>query len=218
MKKTRKEKIEEAQTDYYDLNTDAVKNLAYAFDEENAQKISESKEIEKKVKAEKRNGLDFLSRIPIWLKAVFIKYWMAGVVCYLFFVGIGYYVSDVYALILVAGVAQGIFTDLLTNTMFLYFEKNKEYHPYMLLPVSCKKVWTFAINIPFGLIEVILVYLIYTYINYLIVTSRGIDEGTVILGVEPLLYGVFFVLIDMAFIGIKDLVVYLIKKAKTKTI
>ena len=33
---------------------------------------------------------------------------------------------------------------------------------------------------------------------------------------EPLLFGVFCVVVDMAFIGIKDLTVYLVKKSAKK--
>ena len=44
----------------------------------------------------------------------------------------------------------------------------------------------------------------------------GINELITFTAVEPLLFGVFAVAVDMVFIGIKDLIVFLVKRAKRK--
>ena len=60
-----------------------------------------------------------------------------------------------------------------------------------------------------------LVNFCYLGINELINYING-TSGLYKIGVEPLLFGTFCVIVDMAFIGIKDLIVYLVKRKKRK--
>ena len=125
--------------------------------------------------------------------------------------------SDVLDNLVFVGVLTGAVTDLLVNSAFLYFEtEKKEFHRYMMLPVSSKKIWTLPVNIIYALVVTFGVFYIYVFINQTLVRLKGLPEGTISLGVEPLLYGLFFLAVDMSFIAIKNLIVSLVRRAKSK--
>ena len=151
---------------------------------------------------------DKLSAIPVWLKAIFIKWWFAGCVCYFFMMGLGIN-SNALDLLVIVGVALGVVTDVLVNPAMRFMESDKkEFNAYMMFPFPFKKYWTFFTNIVYYTAVVVLVGLLYTLINkYVFKTAFA---------VEPLLFGTFCLIVDMAFIGIKDLIVYLVKRKKRK--
>ncbi|MGB7530594.1 MAG: hypothetical protein WBK54_03600, partial [Bacilli bacterium] len=76
------------------------------------------------------------------------------------------------------------------------------------------KIWPLFVNILYGLLVTFAVFYIYVLINYTVVQARGLPEGSNVLGVEPLLYGLFFLIVDMFFITIKNWVVSVIRKSK----
>lgn len=202
-KKTKDDAKEEIQN-YYQLNTDAVNRLV------NADK--DAGEIPEEEKPLVKQG--FLSKVPSFLKALFVKYWFAGACCFFFYWGLGMFVEDSYAIILILGIAIGMVTDLLTNNLFRFIQSSdREYDKWMLLPK--KKLWTFFVNLPYALLVVILVVYTYHYINLWIITARGLPTETVILGVEPFLFGLFYLIYDLIFIGIKDLIVFAVRRKKT---
>ena len=216
----KKASIEDSENpiNYYDLKTDAVNDLVSALNEE---AVEETHSVHKKYVREKKENqpdpykLDKLALVPTWIKAIFVKFWVAGAICYFFIWGLGIQVSDPLDQVFLTGIATGVIFDLLVNSAFLYFESDKkEYHPYILVPVPAKKIWSLLINIPVSLIEVGLVMLIYSSINILIKDLKGLPEGSTVLNVEPILYGVFFVIVDMAIISIKNLIIKVYKKMK----
>ncbi|MDE7380007.1 MAG: hypothetical protein K2N14_03040, partial [Clostridia bacterium] len=123
---SKKKKNQESTIEnYYDLKVDKVDELVAALKgtdspEEREQislKISDctGEEVQKKKKREKEFDpykVDKLSRVPAWLKAIFIKFWFAGAVCYFIMMGTG--VQDFNAII-VTGVVLGIVVDVLVN-------------------------------------------------------------------------------------------------------
>lgn len=216
-------KIKDKETtiqDYYDLKVDKVDELVAALKDENVEfdtpvdySINASMGITDPANV-KRNGkdkqfdpyhTDFLGKIPTWLKAIFIKFWFAGAVCYFFMMGIMNN-TDLDTIVLV-GLALGIVTDILVNPLFRYLESDRrEYDIYMMFPFPFKAFWTFFANIFYYIIVILGVY--FMYLLLFTVTPAY--------GVEPLLFGVFTVVVDMIFIGIKDGVVALVRHLKTK--
>lgn len=197
-------KPEEDIKDYYKLNTDAVDRLVNA-QKETAKPIPE----EEKQFTKPR----FLDKVPCFVKALFIKFWFNGACCFFFYWGLGMFVRDVFALILILGIASGIVTDLITNNLFRFMQTSeREYDKWMLLPM--KKYRTFFVNIVYALMLVVFVVYTYNGINRLIVSSENLPSDTVVLGVEPILYGLIYLLYDLVFIGIKNLAVKLVKKKK----
>ena len=211
---------QEEQINYYDLKTEAVQDLVSALNEE---VVEETPSVHRKyVKSKKEDQpdpykIDKLAMIPTWIKASFIKFWVAGAICYFFIWGLGVYLTDILDVLFVTGLFTGVIMDLLVNPAMLYFESDKkEYHKYILVPVPGKKLWSLLINIPVSFLEIGLIFLIYSNINILIVNIRNLPAGSTPLGVEPLLFGLFYLLIDMAIVSIKNLFVKVYRKNKNK--
>lgn len=199
----------ENTTSYYDLKKDAVNDLVDALKNDQSEQITNG--IEKKDQAQEFNpySVDKLAKVPTWIKALFVKFWFAGAICYFCLWGLGNYINSQLDLVVLTGIVMGLITDLIINNAFLYFQSDKrEYEKYMFITVSGKKIWPIFANIILGIIEQFGVIGIYSLIN------SQIDNPSKMLGVEPILYGLFFVLIDMALISIKHLIQKLIKKIK----
>lgn len=227
MSKKKKNK-ETTIENYYDLKVDKVDELVAALkgtdppaeQEEISLKISdctgEEAETTKKGKKEKEFDpykIDKLSRIPSWIKALFIKFWFAGAVCYFIMMGTG--LQDLDGAI-VTGVVLGVVVDVLVNPLFGYMQSDrKEYDKYIMLPFPFKKFWTFFVNIIYYMGILVIIMLAYNGINTALNIIKD-TENVYYIGVEPLLFGVFTTIVDMAFIGVKDGIVYGIKKARAK--
>ncbi len=216
----KKKKIKETTIEnYYDLKVEEMDELVAALkgDTQDAETkpltmdIAEITGEEVKGGSEKKRKFDpyrrdKFSAIPGWIKAIFIKWWFAGCVCYFFVMGLGTGV-DSLDMVFLAGVTLGIVTDVFVNPALRFMESDdKQYDAYMMFPFPFKKYWTFLTNAVYYLIVVILVGLLYTFFNRYVLN--------IVFGVEPLLFGTFCVIVDMFFIGIKDLIVYLVKRKK----
>lgn len=238
MAKKKKNKKETTIEDFYDLKTKEMDELVAALKGEtpqDAEPVSYNVEecigteaagqgevreySNKKQKEFNPYKLDRLSRVPTWIKAFFIKFWFAGMVCYLVSFGLGSIITNDENRLILTGVVLGIVVDVLVNPALRYFQtSDKEYSNYMMFPFPFKKFWTFFTNIVYYIAVVFVVMYMYQGLNELINVIKGVGAGTtnIAVGVEPLLYGVFCVLADMVFIGIKDLIVYLVKRGKNK--
>ena len=92
---------EKTNADYYRLNTKAVDDLVNA-NAENSPPVSQ-KEL-RKYHAQKKPLL------ADWVKAVLLKAWLAGIVCYFILWGLGPYALNQMDMLLVVGVALGFVT------------------------------------------------------------------------------------------------------------
>ena len=221
MAKKKKKNKETTIENYYDLKVEEMDELVAALkgDTKDAEvepvtmDIAEITGEEVKSGSEKSRKFDpyrrdKFSAIPGWIKALFIKWWFAGCVCYFFVMGLGTGI-DSLDMVFLAGISLGIVTDVFVNPALRFMESDdKHYDAYMMFPFPFKKYWTFLTNAVYYLIVVITVGFLYTFIN-----TRLFKAG---FGVEPLLFGTFCVIVDMFFIGIKDLIVYLVKRSKRK--
>ena len=121
--------------------------------------------------------------------------------------------------VLLVGVVMGLIVDLMVNPIFRMMESDrKEYDNYMMFPFPFKAFWTFFTNIIYYVGITLVVNFCYTGVNMLMNVICGTldEEYHIYVAVEPLLFGVFCVIADMIFIGIKDLIVYLVKRGKSK--
>lgn len=203
MKKDKVNEKKEAASEYYELHTKAVKNLVEA-DESNSPPVSE-----KELKQYRGNG--FLDRIPLWIKALFLKFWFAGAVCFFFFWGLSNYLAWLDA-VFVMGFALGVVTDLLTNNIFRFFEKTKgEFNRWIMIPHG--KFWTLFLNI---LYSYGLLFIVITVYGVIAAIGQRFDPDFY-LGVEPILFGILYLLADMVFIGAKNLLVRIFREAIEKT-
>lgn len=205
-KKDRHEREVEEITNYYQLNTDAVDRLV------NAEKDAVP-EIPAEEELLTKSG--FFSKIPAPVKALFLKYWIFGAACFFFYWGLGVFVQDNIVLIIVLGFAIGVLTDLICNKILRFIANYEgEYNNFMLLPMN--KFWTIFLNVLFYLFIVALVVMTYNQVNLWIIKAQKLPVNSVVIGVEPFLFGLVCLAYDMIFIGIKDLIVYLVKHKKVK--
>ena len=194
---------------YYDLKSDAVDALVNAS-EDTAPEVgkAELKEYHKSV----------LNRIPMWVKALFIKFWFNGAVCFFFLWGLGTIIQNWWDQVLIVGLALGVVTDLLVNNVFRFMaQEPHDNDKWMMIPQ--KKFWTLFVNIFYAGIVFSIEILVYHGINLLILAGNPDVEYNFgnFLGVEPFLFGIFYLIIDMAFISMKNLFVKIVRDAKAKT-
>ncbi len=140
--------------------------------------------------------------IPEWLKVLFLKFWFTGAVCYFILWGLGMYVQGLDMMFVLAMVL-GMITDLLLNNVLRFMEKIPgENNKWML--VSRKGMVGFGLNLLYGCVLVFCVYQVYVGINGVYAELTG-AENTILLGVEPILFGLLCMAFDMLFIGMKRL-------------
>ncbi len=181
MSKKKNKEIPQAERDYYKLKTDAVDRLAKANQGE-ARQVSE-KELNQ-YKSSK------LGMIPIWVKALFIKFWFAGAICFFFYWGLAMYLGSWLDQMFVFGLGLGIVTDLLTNNVLKFLSSSdKEYYPYMMF--ASGKYWTFVANILYAFVLLGCTVMVYRLLN---------------INVEPIFFGIVYTAFDMLFIKIKELI------------
>ncbi len=172
---------------YYDLKTKAVDDLVNA-DESNSPQVTDE-ELER-YGGRKKRGL------PNWLKVCFIKFWFPASVCYFFFWGLSGYVADMLDLMFVTAVVLGMVTDLLTNNVLRFFAQTEgENDRWMMFPK--KRFITFFLNIFYSFLLMFLVFSIYTGVNKILIAITGAPEDSVLLGVGPILLGVFYLICDL---------------------
>ena len=229
MAKKKKDNRETTIENYYDLRVDKVDELVAALKgetPENAESVSmnisdctgvdDPKNYTRSGKQKQFNPYktDFLGRVPTWLKACFIKWWFAGAMCYFFMWGLN--ISDTLDRVVLVGAVIGLVVDVLVNPLFRYMETDKkEYNAYMMFPFPFKAFWTFFTNILYYIIVNYVVALCYLGWNMLIAAITG-DSHSVAGAVEPLIFGLFCLIVDMFFIGIKDGIVCLVRKMRKK--
>ena len=181
-------------SDYYKLNTQCVEDLVTA-NEENSPPVS------KEELGQYRSASGFhLSRC---LKAVLLKAWFAGAVCFFVFWGLGMYVPNALDMFLVFGVCLGMVTDLLVNSILRFAAATPgENDGWMMFPK--RGVPAFLLNIGYGLVLLLCVDGLYQLLNTLLL-ALGCRGSAQPLGVEPIFFGLFYMGFDLLFLGLRSL-------------
>lgn len=155
----------------------------------------------------------FIARLPHWLKAVVLKAWFSGAVFY--FIGWGLFITDQLDLTVVMGLILGLAMDLLLNRLLVFFETNRlEYRKYIFC--YSKKFYSIPVNLIYGMLLSFLVAYTYNSINLILIAVQDLPADALPFGAEPILYGVFFTIYDMIFIGIKNTCKTIFQHAKEK--
>ena len=155
-------------------------------------------------------------KVADWVKMLFIKFWFAAAVCYFFLWGLGGFVSSMLDLLFITGFALGVVTDLLTNPVLRFFEKTKGENARWMM-VTRKSFSGLFLNIFYGYLVLFLIYTAYSGINRAIVGVTGAAD-TVPLGVEPILFGLFYLGFDLLLIKMKHVAVQIFRDAAQKPI
>ena len=206
MAEKKKKKEDRSAASYYKLNTDAVDRLVNA---ENAPEVSDA-EINKYTSKKKFH-------IPMWLKIVFVKFWFAGAVCYFFLWGLGLYLHGLDLMVVLA-IGLGVVTDILVNRTLRWFERDKgENDKWMMITV--RKFWSIFLNVLYAGVLLYCVFRTYYAINAMLGVDANVagSQEEAMLGVEPILFGLFYLGFDMAFIAIKRTLIKIFRDAEAKT-
>lgn len=191
----------------YELKTDAVERLVNAENKEYP-KLSLGVDPGRQY----RSG--FLDRIPSWVKALFIKFWFNGAVCFFIFWGLGIIIPNMENMIIVLAISMGMVTDLLVNNIFRFFASPEGSNDkWMMFPK--KKYSSFFLNMVYSFGLLLAVIWIYNVINLVANAVMG-TELVIYLGVEPILFGIFYMAFDLLFILIKNTTIKIIADAKNK--
>ena len=196
---------ERSAADYYKLNTKAVDDLVNAT-EENSPPVS--KQELKKYRAGSR------LKMADWLKAVLLKMWFAGVICYFFVWGLGAYLPDQLDLIVITGLGLGFVTDLIVNPLFRFIAATPGANDrWMMFPK--KNFLYLPLNVGYALVLLFCVGGTYNAVNAALVGLTGAKD-TVPLGVEPIFFGVLTMGWDMLFLSFKRMGRRMVEDAKAK--
>ena len=196
----------DVQSDYYDLHSQAIDELVNAT-EENSPEVSEEE-------IAKYTGKKLKFRGGPLVKAILIKWWFAGCVCFLFLWGLGLYVHDMLDQLFILGIAGGVFTDLLVNNVLRFIESSRGANDkYMMFPD--KRYRNFIFNIIYSFVILFFVVTVYAAVNAAAAGMTG-KSDMLALGVEPVLYGALYTLFDMLFIKMKNVFAGILKDAKDK--
>lgn len=185
----------EKQSEYYKLKTKAVDDLVNAT-EENSPPVSEEE-----LRAY-RSGPRM--KVADWVKILLIKGWFAGAVCYFFIWGLGTVLTSELDILFVTGLALGVVTDLMTNPVLRFVEKTPGENARWMM-VERKSFSGLFLNVLHGYAVLSLVWCLYNLINYTAACITGVMDR-VVLGVEPILFGVFSLGFDLLLIQLKHLV------------
>lgn len=205
MKKENQEaEKKEKSASYYQLHTDAVDDLIGAT-QENTPRYSK-KELEKYRSVRKK------WRLPDGLKAVLIKFWFYGAVCFFVFMGLGMYLGNQWDLFFVAAIVMGMVTDLLINHFLRFTEKLPGGNRRWMM-VSRRGTVGFILNLAYAFLLLFLVITAYGAVNALLSALSG---GQMVLRVEPLGFGLAVVGADMLCIGVKRMLMKIVADARKK--
>ena len=125
----KKKKIKETTIeDFYDLKVDKVDELVAALKGEDTSEYGKVSMNISEIVGDGKNSskefnpyrTDFLSRIPTFIKGLFIKWWFAGVVCFFVNMGLGIYVSATVDLVVLDGIFLGLVADVFVNPLFRF--------------------------------------------------------------------------------------------------
>ncbi len=198
----------EKQTEYYRLKSDAVNDLVTA-NEENSPEVPEEE-----LRAY-RSGPKM--KVADWVKILFIKGWFAGAVCYFFFWGLGGFIPNLLDQLFITGLALGIVTDLLANPVLRFFEKTKGQNARWMM-ITRKTYSGLFLNILYGYLVLFLVFTLYNLINIEAIRLLSLPGDQVVLGVEPVLFGAFYLGFDLLLIKAKHMVSGMVHDATRKPV
>ncbi len=184
----------------YNLKSDAVNRLV------NADKMQIPNDKKLKDPAKKyRSG--FLDKIPSPVKALFIKFWFSGAVCFFIFWGLS--PSDALDQFVIMSIVLGLVSDILADNILRFIETLPgENAKWMMFPQ--KKYWTLIANLLYAALLFFCVRVLYIALNLLL------GNFDLYVGVEPILFGIFYTGSDILFVSMKNLLISIINDAKNK--
>lgn len=163
----------------------------------------EAKDIDKYTKT------SLLSKIPYGVKAIFIKYWFYGAVCFFVGMGLGNLGVQGFTYVAIAGLVAGALIDIACDNILLMMDSSKnESKDYMIF--KNKSIWSMLINI---LYAILLYYLCGIFCSTMVSLYT---DPTIWFLQEPLSQALVLIIFDGVFLAIKYLIKVIVRKNKEK--
>lgn len=204
-KKRKNSNYQRSAADYYELKTQAVEDLVTA-DNENSPAVSKA-ELE-------RYGAKPKSGIPNWLKVNFIKWWFPGAVCLFMIMALN--LQGLENHVLIVGIVNGMVTDLLTNNILRTMATPDGANDKWMMFAKARYI-NFFLNILYAMLLCLMVEFLYLGADLVLNAVMG-TSGQGYLVIESVGYGLFYMLSDNLFVGIKNLVRTLFSSGKNKKV
>ena len=187
------------KTNPYQLKLQAVDDLVNASPE-NSPPVS-SQELRKFQSGHRITLAD-------WVKAILLKWWIAGMVCYFFIWGLSAVSINPWDHLVILGVALGGITHLITNNILRFIAKQEgAYNRWMMFPK--KSLLYLPADLVYALILMALTIMTYNGIN--------LQAGRAVLGVEPILFGLLTTGWDLLLLGCKRMLRRIVEDAKKRS-
>ena len=190
---------------YYNVKTDAVDRL---LSTEKAPSVPDT-ELRKYTKKRR-------FQIPAPVKIIGLKFWFAGAACYFFLWGLGLYVHGLDMLFVLA-VGLGLVTDLMVNRILRNMEpEERAYDKWMM--VTARSFWSVFLNVVYAGVILFFVFQVYGIFNYALgvnAAASGTEQAAMI-GVEPFLFGILYLVFDLLLIGFRNMFLRVIRDAGKK--
>ncbi len=195
-----------AAADYYKLNTQAVEDLITA-DETNSPPVPEE-ELQKY-----RSGSKM--KMSGGLKILLIKAWFAGAVCWFFLVGLGVYLTNIIDQIVITGLGLGFVMDILQNNLIRFMEKTPGANDPWIF-VGVKGFFSLPLSILYAMVLMVSVVATYEGINLLLTLIFRPEAGRILMGVEPICFGMLITAWDALFLWMKRTFRSIVADAKSR--
>lgn len=192
--------------EYYKLKTQAVDDLVTA-NEDNSPEVSKA-ELE-------RYGARSKKGFPDWLKMGFIKFWFAGAVFYFMLMGLP--LQNTLDRVVILGIVLGMATDLLTNNVIRFLASAEGANDSWLM-FAKERYATFFWNILYAMVLCAIVFLgVYPGIDLMCNLIRD-TQGVEYLIMEPLGFGLSYMLADLLLVWLKNLIAGAVHNGKNKNV
>ena len=197
--------MEKRKDDPYRIKTEAVEDLVGATPE-NTPHYSE--EELKKYRTKSKLHISGTS------KALLIKLWFSGAVCYFFIWGLGLYIGSTLDLFFVTAIGMGFVKDILENNALRWIANPpRSNDKWMMFPE--KRYRSLIFNVLYSFLVMFCVMMTYEGVNGAFSTITGQTEG-VLFGIEPVTFAVIYLMFDLLFLWIKHQFSKIIADAKSK--
>ncbi len=165
-------------------------------------------------------AINKLHKVPFWIKATLLKWWFYGATYFFMMMSITNATENSTSqgmwewIYIMAGVLCGAFYDLVINKILILADTDKHESNNFSVFIS-KKYYAMILNIIYYTLVFVLVFILQTYMLPPIMKNFNIKFK---FGSEPVTFGILVLIFDYIFLGIKQLIILIIKKIKAKKV
>jgi hypothetical protein len=167
---------------------------------------------------------DKLSRIPNWIKVLFLKYWVAAATFYFFGIGNPIIQSSnieswqfVLILYLFLSIGLTIFNEYIVDNLVRLMSNDRDDAKRFNL-VNQRGILSFLFNVIYGFLIMIPLVTILVFMAKHGMVFDTLDQGDSKAAIEPFTGGFVYILLDSIVVWSRNLISYLIKNKKYQII